>query len=438
MKSNFRLRVGAVVAAAALAVGAMAGSASAAPVHPGDVFNPFVISTFEDGRLADPSHLLPMLPTDDPFYQVPPGATDAPAGTLLKFRPATIQVWGVQPGNVRGYQMMYVTTDFDGSRTVSTGLLMIPEDGTAPQDRKLVGYSEANDSLGPNCMPSYQWTGGNQTDPSLTSALGPVAQMFGKGWAVMMSDTANDGDPAPNGFSIGRFSGAATLDGLRAAIAIPDAQFAPEIPIGLFGIAGGGVAAGFAAEKAADYAPELNIVGTVLESMVIDSRTFEEKADGGIGAGFVFANALGFAAKYPEIDLDRELTPLGRTMADIYNQTCQLNYLFTPFVPLSALFVNGRPSDNPAFARAYEENTMGQSAPNAPVLMASCRDDFLVPYSDVEKLIAAYRAGGTEVTVEPAKSCGITDLADPYRMGTELLGMQNIPWLEQRFEAASR
>ncbi|CAM2984575.1 lipase family protein [Prescottella defluvii] len=427
----------ATVAAVALVAGAPPATAAPTPVGLDEIFSPFVISTFTDGRIAPPDQWRPRHPVSDPWYQAPP-VGDAPAGTLLKARPATVQVYGVQPAHVRGYQLMYVTTDFDGSRIVNTGMLMIPDDGTPPQDRKLIGYSEANDSLGPGCMPSTQWTGGDQDDPALFSALGPVAQMFGNGWAVMMSDTANDGDPAPNGFSIGQFSGAATLDGLRAALALPDADFAPDTPIGIYGIAGGGVAAAFAAEKQASYAPELDVVGTVLQAMVVDSATFERKADGGIGAGFVFANSLGYAARYPEIDLDAELTPLGRQIADVFNRTCQQTYLLTPFLPLSALYTRGLPADNPAFARAYAENRLGQQAPQAPVLMTSCRDDFLVPYSDVEQLVAAYRAGGTEVTVDPSV-CGVSDvLANPWRVGTEMLGMQNVDWFVGRFAEAGR
>ncbi|EME19580.1 lipase family protein [Rhodococcus triatomae] len=428
--------IGSALAAAFLALSA--GTASAAePVPLDEVFGPFVLSTFADAAVAPPSQWFPRLASDDPWYDAPPVA-DAEPGTLLRARPATVQVYGVQPGHVTAWQLMYVTTDFDGSRTVSTGILLIPEDGTPPGQRQLIGYSEANDSLGPNCMPSTQWTGGNQADPSLFSALGPVAQMFGHGWAVMMSDTANDGDTAPNGFSIGTFSGAATLDGLRAALALPEGGFAADTPIGLYGIAGGGVAAGFAAEKQAEYAPELNVVGTVLQAMVVDSATFERSADGGIGAGFVFANSLGYAAKYPEIDLDRELTPAGKLVADAFNDTCQQNYLYMPFVPLSALYVHGRPADNPAFARAYAENRLGQRAPQAPVLVTSCRDDFLVPYSDVEGLVAAYRAGGTDVTVDPSV-CGVSDvLTNPYRVGTELLGMQNVDWFVDRFAGAGR
>ncbi|MGW0017286.1 lipase family protein [Rhodococcus sp. NPDC003382] len=432
--------IGAASTALALAL-TTATTAGAEPVQVDDVFNPFVVSTFRDGQIAHPAQWTPRPASSDPWFDPPAlGDGDVP-GTLLRHRPVTVQVYGVQPGHVTAHQLMYVTTDFDGSRTVATGILMLPEDGTPPQDRRLIGYSEANDSLGPNCMPSTQWTGGNQTDPSLFSALGPVAQMFGRGWAVMMSDTANDGDTAPNGFSIGRFSGPATLDGLRAAIALPDAGFAPDVPVGIFGIAGGGVAAGFAAEMAGTYAPELNLVGTVLQAMVVDSATFERTADGGIGSGFVFANSLGFAAKYPEIDLDAELTPLGRAAADLFHSTCQGLYLMFPFVPLSALYANGRPADNPAFARAYAENTLGtrpHEIPTAPVLITSCRDDFLVPYEDVENLGNFWRAHGADVEFDPSV-CGIGDvLTDPVRVGVELLGMQNVDWFDRRFEEAGR
>ncbi|WP_068280591.1 lipase family protein [Aldersonia kunmingensis] len=424
----------ALAAAGALAIGSASTATAEEVPNLGQVFSPFVLSTLADAHIAPPENWFPRHPVDDPWYQAPTLKDDAKPGTLLKARPAQLQVYGVQPGKVRAWQLMYVTTDFDKSKTVSTGLLMVPEDGTKPADRKLIGYSEANDSLGAGCMPSTQWTGGDQTDPSLISALPPVAQMFGHGWAVMMSDTANDGDPNPHGFSVSQYSGPATLDGLRAAIAITDAGLPSDIPIGLYGIAGGGVAAGVAAEKQATYAPELNVVGTVLQAMVVEPASFERKADGGIGSGFVFANSLGYAAKYPEIDLDKELTPLGKAMADVFHETCQALYLGVPFVPLSALYKNGRPADNPVFERAYRENRMGQASPKAPVLMTSCRDDFLVPYADVEKLTATYRAGGTDVTVDPSHCAGLETLLNPYHAGADLLGMQDVEWLDKKFK----
>lgn len=84
-------------------------------------------------------------------------------GTLLRSRPVNVQVYQVRPDVVSGYQLMYTTTDHFRRQVVSTGILMIPQDGTAPADRKIIAYAEANDGLGANCGPSHQWTGGNQT-----------------------------------------------------------------------------------------------------------------------------------------------------------------------------------------------------------------------------------------------------------------------------------
>lgn len=417
-----------------LATGARTPAAAAPTITPDRVFTPFIQDTIRDGRLASPDELLPTLPRDDPFYR-PPADLDpyTPHGTLLRARPVQIQYLAVQPAHIRAWQLLFVSTGLDGLARPVSGLLMIPDTAPADGPRSLVGYVEANDSLADGCNPSFQWTGGDQIDPALASAMGPVAQMFSDGHAVMMSDYVNDGEPGPHPFSVSSLSGPSVLDGLTAAMQIEEARLAPDIPIGLFGIAGGGVAAGAAAERAAEYAPHLNIRGTVLQAMVVDPASFERTADGGIGAGFVFANALGYAAGYPEdIDLDAELTPAGMALADVFHRSCQAVYLGTPFVPLGALFVNGRPADNPAFRRAYEENRLGQGIPNAPVLISSCRDDFLVPYRDAENLGNYYRSGGTDVTFEPS-GCSLGDvLSDPYKAGTELFGMQTVPWLTEK------
>jgi len=87
-------------------------------------------------------------------------------------------------------------------------------------------------------------------------------------------------------------------------LATPQEILDPQAPVGIFGIAGGGVGAGFAAERAASYAPGLNIRGSALEGMVVDQRNFFRGSDGSLGSGFVFATLLGLEPKYPETDLN--------------------------------------------------------------------------------------------------------------------------------------
>lgn len=444
---------GATVTATSPALAAPA-TADAPTRTPGlsEVFNGYVISTFTEGRPATSGEIIdPLLPVSDPFYDEPVLRGDEPVGTLLRSEPVQVQFTGFRPGNLKAWRTMFVTAETDGSRSVSTGILMVPDDGRDDATRPVIGYQEANDSVGPRCHPSTQWTGGDPLDGSSWSALGPLALMFERGWAVMISDVGNDAQESPHGVFAGKYASNTMLDGVRSAMALEDAGLGPDAPVGLFGIAGGGVGAGFAAERAADYAPELDIRGTVLEGMVVDQRNFFRGSDGSLGSGFVFATLLGLEPKYPEMDLNSHLTPLGRQIADFYRSQCQTPAYFTlPFVPLSALFTDGiPPADIPEFQHVYDDNLLGADAqggsagpaahaPENPVLIASCVADdspmSLVPAADARGLADRYRAGGTPVSYQPT-DCSMTRLVtDLYGWGTDLFGMQTVSWLEAQLD----
>jgi len=296
-----------------------------------------------------------------------------------------------------------IAEEMDGTRSISRGILMVPDDGRDDATRPVIGYQEANDSVGARCHPSTQWTGSNPMDGSSWSALGPLAMMFDRGWAVMISDVGNDAQESPRGAFAGKYAANILLDGVRSAMRLEDAGLDPQAPVGIFGIAGGGVGAGFAAERAASYAPELNIRGSALEGMVVDQRNFFRGSDGSLGSGFVFATLLGLEPKYPEMDLNSHLTPLGRQLADWYRGECQTPAYFSmPFVPLSALFTAAiPPAVIPEFQHVYDDNLPGAegASPEAPVLIASCVADYspmsLVPAADARDLADRYRAGGT-------------------------------------------
>ncbi len=431
----------AALGGAAMGVGATA-AAEPEVRTPGldEVLTPYVQSTFTDGRMATPGEVIDGLRATDAFYAEPPlTGTEAP-GTLLKWKPVQVQFGGVRPGNLDAYKIMYVTRGVQEQPVISTGIVMIPagESGAADPSA-LIGYQEANDSVGAGCHPSTQWTGGDQIDPAAHSALGPLAQMFSKSMAVVISDVGNDADPSPHGVFAGQFSGRANLDGIRAALQVPDADLPADIPIGLFGIAGGGVGAATAAEIQPRYAPELDVRAAVLEGMVVDQRNFMRVADGSVGSGFAFANLLGLEPWYPEMKIDEKLTPLGRQIADFYRTQCQLSYFSMPFVPLHLLFTSGLdPADIPDFQHAYDDNVLGRSAPDAKVLITSCGADdspmSLVPAKDSRELAEKYRAGGTDVTYAPSDCSMEKLLSDPYGWGTDLFGMQTVDWLAATVE----
>lgn len=428
----------ATIAAAAVVLGAQS-AAQAGPVRtPGldEVFSGYTVGTFQNGKFGTPDEIIAALRQDDPFYDAPALTGDEAPGTLIKVLPVQVMFTGFQPGNLDAYKVMYVSRGVDDQPAISTGILMIPVDGRSNADRPIIGYQEANDSVGAYCHPSTQWTGGDPMDGASWSALGPLALMFNKGYAVMISDVGNNGDPDPHGVFAGKFGGQTNLDGLRAALQVEEAGLSKDSPMAIYGIAGGGVGAAVAAEIQPDYAPELNIRSAVLEGMVIDQKNFMRTSDGSVGAGFAFANLLGLEPWYPDMKIDEKLTPVGKDIAAYYRTQCQTPAYFTmPFVPLSTLFIGGQsPADIPDFQRAFEDNKLGKRAPQAKVLVTSCRADdspmSLVPAKDSRDLVDTYRAGGTDVTYAPSDCSMFKAITDLYGWGSDLFGMQTIDWLD--------
>ncbi|WP_416382299.1 lipase family protein [Nocardia transvalensis] len=443
-----------MISALAISLG-VTGTAVAepdAPQPPGDVqtstpgldrvFNGFVVGSIQNATPASPQESFQALMFDDPFYQEPPLRGDEKPGTVLKAKPVDVMFLGNKPGTVEAYKLMYVTTGVDGvTPVISTGILMIPRDGKPNSERKLISYQEANDSVGWSCHPSTQWTGGDPLDGSSWSALGPLALMFGKGYAVMISDVGNDGDRRPHGVFAGKFAAHAQLDGVRAALNHREAGLDPNAQVALFGIAGGGVGAGFSAEMQPEYAPELNVKSAVLEGMVVNQRNFMRVANGSVGSGFAFATLLGLEPWYPEMKLDEKLNPAGLGIANLFRTQCQTPaYFGMPFVPLAGLFNTGRnPADEPDFQAVFDDNELGKSGtPKAKVLIASCAADdsfmSLVPARDSRELADKYRAQGADVSYQPTNCSMVRMLTDLYGWGTDLFGMQTIDWLDSKFD----
>ena len=431
----------AVVGAAAVTLG-LAAPASADPRTPNrtpgldEIFNGYVVGTLQDATVATPDQIIkPMLP-GDPFYAEPKlKASDVP-GTLLKAKKVDVQYTGVRPAHLDAWKTMFVTTDLQGRRDISTGIVMIPRDGKKNSERKVIGYQMANDSVGGNCHPSAMWTGADPMDGASASALGPLALMFDKGYAIVISDVGNNGDMSPHGVFAGRYNAMSTLDGLRATLGAPQIGLADDASIGLFGIAGGGVGIGFASELHEQYAPELNIRATVLEGMVVNYRNFIRTSDGSVGSGFAMATLLGLEPHYPEMKINEKVNGAGRAVADVYRTQCQTPGYFTlPMVPLSTLFNGKNPADIPDFQHAFRDNLLGKGTPaeGNRTLIASCVADdspmSLVPAADSRKLARQWRSRGAKVDYQPTDCSMVRFLTDMYGWGTDLFGMQTIDWL---------
>jgi hypothetical protein len=203
----------------------------------------------------------PLVPSADSFYRWRGSLRHDTPGTVLRTR-SVIVTEAEASTPVKVTQLLYVTTDELGHKTVSVATVVHARDKTPSATSPLVSYQAAYDALGAQCEPSYTFplTMQHETVPA------PIPlQYAAAGYNVVTSDYEGE-DLA---YGAGQQSGYETLDAIRAAekwLGMPEAS----TPVGMVGYSGGSIATEFASELAHTYAPALDIVGVAEGGIPVD------------------------------------------------------------------------------------------------------------------------------------------------------------------------
>ena len=212
-------------------------------------------------RAASTAAQVPLVPTTNPFYRWRGSLRHDAPGTVLRTRSVTA-TRAAASTPVKVTQLLYVTTDELGHRSVSVATVVHPLDKAPSATAPLVSYQAAYDALGAQCEPSYTFplTMQHETVPA------PIPlQYAAEGYNVVTSDYEGE-DLA---YGAGQQSGYETLDAIRAAekwLGVPETS----TPVGMVGYSGGSIATEFASELARTYAPTLDIVGVAEGGIPVD------------------------------------------------------------------------------------------------------------------------------------------------------------------------
>ena len=68
----------------------------------------------------------PLLPSDDPFYQPPPGFQHAEPGTVLRSRDVELAFLGLIPQPMKAVQLLYRTMDMNGEPEATATTVIVP------------------------------------------------------------------------------------------------------------------------------------------------------------------------------------------------------------------------------------------------------------------------------------------------------------------------
>lgn len=302
------------------------------------------------------------------FYAVPEPLPDADHGTLLKYQ--------VVPGVVERattYRVMYLSTAVAGEPVVVTGLAVVPA-SPAPgggEGRVVLTTAHGTTGVADECAPSKS--------PATSEAkrLGQVA--VDNGWVLAATDYEGLGTPGRHPYLVGRSEGRSVLDAVLATQQLPEAGEEVGDRVLIAGYSQGGHAAVWANEIAAEWVPELEVVGAFAGAPASEiDRILEAGRSLPIG-GFLLAIVAGYEAAYAELDPAAYLTDKGVGLLDAVDSGC-ISESFRATAGVSpAELVGSDPAEQAEWIRIGADNNAGSVAAPSPVLIVHSDEDSTVP-----------------------------------------------------------
>ena len=370
----------------------------------------------------------PVLPDDDSFYHPPAGFEHAAPGTVLRSRDVELAFMGLIPQKFTATQLLYRSTDRNGLPEATVTTVLVPAERGPEKVCPVVSYQCAIDAVASRCFPSYALRRGAFAVGALPQfELLLITAALAEGWAVSVPDHEGShgiwGAPYEPGYRV--------LDGVRAALGYERLSLSPSAPIGLWGYSGGGLASAWAAEVAADYAPELDIAGAVLGSPVGDLGHTFRRLNGSLFSGLPGMVVAALSDVYPELDrvIQQHATEEGRALLEAVKKMTTVGAVIRMAYKDLDSYVDcplAEILDGPEVQFVFDDIKLGKQAPTPPVLIVQAVHDSIVSVDDIDELAENYRAAGAAVTYH-------RDMFSGHVLLHPMSAPMALRWLRDRF-----
>jgi pimeloyl-ACP methyl ester carboxylesterase len=320
--------------------------------------------------------------------------------------------------------VLYRSTTATGEPTAVSGTVLMPHGGKG-KTRTLIGYAIGTHGIGDAAAPSRLLARG------LDWEAGLISMLLARGWAVAVTDYQGLGTPGDHTYMVGRALGANVLDAMRAARAVCPEELPQQGPAAIIGYSEGGAAAAWAAQLQPGYAPDVPLVGVAAGAAAADVETAGPSLDGSFFSFFIAYGGIGYAAAYPELDLDSYLTPMAREgIAALRESSVLQAALFGPRFVRAADLTEPNVLELPEWRRRLRENRLGRMAPDAPVLLHHARRDQIVSFVQSTNLRDDWEKLGVDVRLYVTR--GGVDHISGAVAGTPIA----VDWISRRLRGA--
>jgi hypothetical protein len=370
-------------------------------------------------------------PAGEAFYTIPGTLPEGGAGTLIQYRPTTVNL-GVTLPSVKAYDVMYKSTSQTNEPSVDTGMVIEPTAAwTGSGSRPVVDVAEGTQGLGHQCAPSIQITGGTEYDGA--SIVGALK----KNYAVDVTDYEGYTNGAVPSYIAGRAEGHAVLDIAKAAPQLPGTSISSGAPVVIWGYSQGGQAAGWAGQLISSYAPEVHFDGVAAGGVPGNLQALAEFGEGSSSSAFGLDGVIGIAYAYqslanPEAELASLLNAEGLAIANKLKTECAIqslaevkNKTFQSLSKTGETYPEVQ-AHNPVVASIVAQQKLGNTAVPVPVYHYHGLIDEFVPVKQDAELHEAWC------------SLGVKDDFNLYPGEHLLTDPTSVPevmkWIEERLE----
>lgn len=328
------------------------------------------------------------------FYDTPvaDGAPGLQPGELVRAEPMDAYLMPGVRLRAHAWRLLYRSTGAVGEPTAVSGTLLLPAASRANRPLPLIAYAVGTHGIGDDAAPSRLLASGREWEAGL------MALALGRGCAVAVTDYQGLGTPGDHAYMVGRALGANVLDVIRASRQLAPAELPEGAPTAIMGYSEGGTAAAWAAQLQPSYAPEIALAAVAAGAAAADVELAGPTLDGSFFSFFLAYGAIGYAAAYPELELEPYLA--GGAAASIealrHSNILQAAVRGPRFAHVGEL-TSPNVLELPSWRRRLRENRLGSMACATPVLLHHARHDQIVAFEQSERLLEDWRALGADV-----------------------------------------
>ena len=305
----------------------------------------------------------------DLFAAVPDPVPAGEHGQLLA-------VQELDPGSLpasRVVRVLYRSESVAGEPVAVSGVIAIPQGEAPTGGRPVLSWAHGTTGIADVCAPSIDGTG----------AVAFLAPFLEQGMTVVATDYEGLGTPGLHAYVVGESAGRSTLDIVRAAGELDEGTGDTVL---LWGHSQGGHAVLFANQVAAEWTPELQVVGTVAGAPPSQLTLIAQALQGGPFQYYIVMAGAAWAEAF-DADLSLVATPRAIELLPRIDEVCaaELAPIFNDIPPGELLAAD--PATVEPWASLLVENDPNHAVGASPVLIIHGEQDEQIPVVSSQLLL---------------------------------------------------